>query len=257
MAVYRFPRDVSKSHFMRIGLVSFRNRGQVGFAQSASRLSFTNASQSTVDTINLYIPPTLEYNLGNSWEIAEFTFTGQFFEEARASAIDAGDVPGTVQSIGKGVYNIASTFFRQTAGDTLQSQIQRDIINPFKEPIYRGVEPRSFRFSHVLVPQNEGDCEEIVNIIKALRSHAAPRSVENNSRLTYPGEFVISFHSPNQSENRFLPKIGVCVCNSVGVNYSPDGIFSAYKNGHPVKVRLDLAFTEVEFITQQSIQEGF
>jgi len=72
-----------------------------------------------------------------------------------------------------------------------------------------------------------------------------------------PSEFDITFYQ-NGRENTNIPKINTCVMEKIEVDYSPTGgMFSTFRNGHPVAVRLSMAFREVEIPHKARIEQGF
>jgi hypothetical protein len=101
-----------------------------------------------------------------------------------------------------------------------------------------------------------------------LRFHQAPESQKstNGYFLIPPSEFDIRFFYRG-TENPNIQKIGVCVLESINVNYAPNG-FSAYEvpnqpgrlggTGMPVAIQLSLQFKETELRTKNSykIEDG-
>ena len=80
--------------------------------------------------------------------------------------------------------------------------------------------------------------------------------------LQYPSEFIIEFlhgQDGNVERNENLPRIGACALTNVKVTYGPDGYFNTMKGtkGKPSEITMELAFTELEVLTGQHIQDGF
>lgn len=95
------------------------------------------------------------------------------------------------------------------------------------------------------------------NIIKQLRRFAAPKQNENNILLfDTPAEWEIQFYFHGQ-ENTNIPKIARSVLTDINVDYSPQGEWSTFRNGHPVACMLQLGFNEMEIMTRQHIEKGY
>jgi hypothetical protein len=142
------------------------------------------------------------------------------------------------------------------------------VQNPMLEVLYSSPSFRTFRFDFQFFPRSEKESLEVQQIIKTLRFHQAPEglSVSNGFFMVPPSEFNISFYY-NGQENPNIPKLGICVLESLTVDYAPSG-FSAYEvpgqsaklggTGMPVAIRLSLQFKETEIRTKSSykIEDG-
>ena len=152
-------------------------------------------------------------------------------------------------------------------GDLISSAVQKaptmasmagKPINPGIEVIYATTKRRSFNFTFLMAPSSEDESNKMKNIIKNLRMYAAPEliGVTNGSVMRAPAEFAIKFFHKN-GENENIPKIRRCVLDRVTVNYSPNGEWSTFSNGHPVSCMLMLNFQELEFIHRDLVSQGF
>ena len=136
------------------------------------------------------------------------------------------------------------------------------VQNPMIEMIYSAPDFRTFRFDFMFYPRSQKEGREVQNIIRTLRFHQAPESQKstNGYFLIPPSEFDIRFFYRG-TENPNIQKIGVCVLESINVNYAPNG-FSAYEvpnqpgtlggTGMPVAIQLSLQFKETEIRTKNS-----
>jgi hypothetical protein len=57
--------------------------------------------------------------------------------------------------------------------------------------------------------------------------------------------------------NKRLPQIYNCVCTNVQTNYTPEGFWTALRDGTPVSYGLTLAMTETKKITQKDVKDGY
>jgi hypothetical protein len=136
------------------------------------------------------------------------------------------------------------------------------VQNPMLEMIYTTPSFRTFRFDFQFYPRSQKESEEVQNIIRELRFHQAPEGLvaSNGFFMVPPSEFGINFYY-NGIENPNIPKLGICVLESLTVDYAPGG-FSAYEvpgqpatrggTGMPVAIRLSLQFKETEIRTKAS-----
>lgn len=158
------------------------------------------------------------------------------------------------------------------------------IANPFKRILFNGVGFRTFEFTVEMRPVDLEGCIVASSIIKNIKAYSLPELVAQNTFLSYPSVFRIHFYSPSGvgidqvssinptavppitqdiprdaggidslEENKYLPRLRPLVCTRVNCNYTPDGVFAAFKNGAPVGISLGLAFSEIEILTKSRV----
>jgi hypothetical protein len=74
--------------------------------------------------------------------------------------------------------------------------------------------------------------------------------------MNYPQEFHIQFltdTSGSYAPNLHLPYLKPAVCTAVETNFTPDNIWSAYKDGAPVAITLGLTFSEMELVMAEDV----
>lgn len=124
--------------------------------------------------------------------------------------------------------------------------------NPYMEMMFSGIGFRQFKFDFVFHPRHKSEIREVGKIIQAFRQHSRPNWVGNmlgKSFMEYPQEYQIHFLTDvkgNWMPNQHLPKLKPCVCSNVETNFTPNNIWSAYKDGAPVAITLGLSFQEKE-----------
>jgi hypothetical protein len=131
-------------------------------------------------------------------------------------------------------------------------------INPRVEVMFSNTRLRQFMFEVLMAPRNQKESETIQEIIKTLRYYSAPE-LGGGLSLTWipPAEFDITFYNKGE-ENTKLPRINTCVLDRIDVDYAPHGgMYSTFSNGHPVSVRMTLAFTEIEVNHKLRVLQGF
>lgn len=131
-------------------------------------------------------------------------------------------------------------------------------LNPQVELLFKNIQNREFLFDYKFAPRNKKEADVIKEIIKKFRFFAAPE-IPTNSNGRYfipPSEFDIEF-MVGQSRNTSLPRVSTCVLQGIDVNYGSAGQWTAFQDGMPVEISLQLRFKEVEIMHKKLIDEGY
>lgn len=131
-------------------------------------------------------------------------------------------------------------------------------INPRVEVLFTNTPQRQFNFEFLMAPKSENESKVMKSIIEVLRFHAAPELSSLGFIPTFipPAQFDISFFNKG-SENLNIPRINTCVMERIEVDYAPTGMYSTFRNGHPVAARLSMSFRELEILHKARITQGF
>lgn len=131
-------------------------------------------------------------------------------------------------------------------------------INPKIEVLFKNTSLRSFQFDFMLAPTTAQETQTIHDIIKILRTEAAPSKSSTVSGFVWkaPSTFNISFWH-NGQENAALPKLKECFLEQVDADFAPTGGWATFKNGYPVAVRLQLRFRERLPISREDVEQGY
>lgn len=138
------------------------------------------------------------------------------------------------------------------------AQVMGSPINPTVEVMFSTTALRHFTFDFLFAPRNDEESQNLREIIAQLKFHSAPEINPTTMGATWipPAEFDITFFK-HGVENRNISRINTCVMENMEVDYHPSGIYSTFRNGHPVQVRMRLQFKEVEPIHKQRVLQGF
>jgi len=133
--------------------------------------------------------------------------------------------------------------------------------NPFVQVFFTAMGVRTFTYNFNFAPRNAAETAEVQQIIQLFRFHMAPELQGTNSRyLTLPSEFDIHYMYKAEDgqgyENDYYNRIGTCVLENVGTNYTPNGVKS-FGDGAPTAIKMDLTFREIETLTKEKINEGY
>ena len=142
--------------------------------------------------------------------------------------------------------------------DTYLARTGGKVLNPNAEMLFQGPTIRSFPFSFLMVARSQREGQEIRKIIRFLKLGMAPK-FRNTTYLANPDIFTLHYkNGPGKKDeldtvNKFS-KGGLALTN-MNVDYAPNGYWSAYRDSHPVALRMDLEFTELRPIYYQDQED--
>lgn len=119
-------------------------------------------------------------------------------------------------------------------------------LNPKKQAIYNGIDPRSFGFDYTFVAHSAKEAETIEKMLSDLVYCTLPSEAEDKLFFEFPYEWEIKFHNV-----RGYPKLSSCVCNSISVNPGTSNA-QLLDSGHPIQMNLTMSFMETSLRTKQS-----
>ena len=245
--------------------------------QTAVKGSLAMSPQTTNPraVISLYMPDTLNAGYHSSYDepSLEEAF-GSTIQGLRSLSKTAGqfaqgaDLKSVISS-DPGVINLQAKLAGLAAGlaggdakttQALVLQAKGYAINPQVQMLYRGIELRSFQLSFIFTPKSADETEQVDKIISMFKYYSSPalqagsQTQTDSMFLIPPALFNVNFMI-NNGENRYLPKYGDCVLDSLEVNYAPNG-WSSFESGAPVQTTLSLNFRETQIIDKTKLQNG-
>lgn len=247
-------------------------------------LNFDAPVTDTVAVISLYMPDTMQSIYGATYDTISITGDlGAGVRGVQAVAAGAGDISknfnggGNASSVAPATITLLSSILG-TAADKIGINLQNigDLlikgqgfgINPQLQMIYRGTNFRSFQLSFMFSPKSEDEAETVDAIINTLRYHFAPTLANggvssNDSMFLIPPSIFNVVFKLKSNENKFLPKYGDCVLESIDVDNAPNGSFVAYDRGPkgrgegaPIQTRLTLQFKEIVIVERGLMKQG-
>ena len=246
--------EVSKVDKLRYG-------ASPGAGQQRSIFSVPRGSRRIVESIALYMPSPLVFNTQHAYEEISLTAlagkVGVAALGATGAAIGAwNSVRRATTASGVGLFSAAGQAIGQSVGTI--AQLTGNPINPAVEILFATTPVRQFTFEVLMAPRNERESETMKEIITTLRFHSSAELNPVTRGLTWipPADFDITFFNKGV-ENFNILRINTCVLERIEVDYSPTGVYSTFRNGHPVAARLSLGFREVEPLHKQRILQGF
>lgn len=243
--------QVSKMDVLRFG------QNVTGGLQSPL-LSIPQNTTRIQESIALFMPTPLVWNDQNVYEEVSLT--------ALAGRVGIGTVSvisGIVNTITGGIANDLLAAARPLATGAGQvigtaASVMGNPINPAVEVLFANKAQRQFVFELLCAPRNEVESISLKKIIKTLRFHGSPELNPRTAGLTWipPATFDITFFNKG-AENTHILRINTVVLERFETDFAPTGIYSTFRNGHPVAVRISMAFRELEVIHKQRVLQGF
>lgn len=216
-------------------------------ATQREALAIPRSTRRIKESIALHMPNGgLVYTEDNKYEEVSMTALGAGLVASAAKFAGdsfAGKALNVVNAIGTGISN--------------GSKLAGYPINPRVEVLFATRPQRQWMFEMFLAPRTPTEATTVKTILDTLRYHAAPELGPGGFWFVPPAEFDITFYRQG-GENRNLPRINTCVLERIDVDYAPQsGIYSTFKNGRPLAVRLSLGFREIEILHKRRVLQGF
>jgi hypothetical protein len=169
------------------------------------------------------------------------------WEEAEGLLLGAG-----VGAVARNVINKV----KDTAGDLLKGGefVKGVTINDYASSHYEGTEFREFTFEFTMIPNNESEANNIINIIKFLKKHSLGTLTDvkkvgalGTLGLKYPAYWEIDIVFPRNARSKMLDLIKFKELVMTNVTHSEfQDISTVFKSGHPIKVDVSVSFKELE-----------
>ena len=132
---------------------------------------------------------------------------------------------------------------------------------------------REFSFAWKMSPRSREEAIRVNNILRFFKQGMAPKKgITDNSRsgggsffLGTPNIFALNFKTARTNNsfweildrNDSVMRIKDCACTGAAVNYTPEGMWSAYEKGQPTSVTLTLRFSELEPIFDTDYADNY
>lgn len=225
---------------------------KIGNFFESSGLNFQPKRTNPIGTIALYMPDTLNFNYGVSYDDS-ISATGAIGSLAQ-SVVDKLIPQKSLSKLGAAI-----TSGVEASGSLAQLGLQKAgyAINPQLQVLFQGIGFREFQMSFTFTPYSKDEAVMVEKIIKSFRQNAAPKITTEAAGMFFvpPASFGIKFLF-NGDENKHLNRIQDSVITNIDVNYAPQG-WSAYDDGVPVQTTLSLTFKELTLNDSAQIQNGY
>lgn len=145
--------------------------------------------------------------------------------------------------------------YKENSQQVLASQ--RIAQNPMKEVLFTGMDFRDYSFNWILSPKNASEAAQIREIIATLRYYALPELALGRLYFIFPGVFGFEF-MVGKEPNKWIPRIGTSVVESINVDYSPNGsgTWSSFAMGIPAFIRISLKIKEIQIVDRTRVDHN-
>jgi hypothetical protein len=237
-----------------------------------TKIGFGRKTHRTALAIRLYMPDTLSWSFANSFRdvnlsglpgvgIASAIASIPALHDSMTKSHQDGSIMGLLASLDSPAMRSASGPLAEIVGQAVPELGVNGALsaigvalNPQVDVIYESPSLREFMFDFLFAPRSEGEAEDVAEIVKQFKFHAAPEMLSGGIGIgryfVPPSEFDIEFSVST------IGRISTCVLQNITLDYASSGA-AFYSNDRPVYTRMTLQFKELEFITKELINEGF
>ena len=151
-------------------------------------------------------------------------------------------------TVGSAILNAAGV---QVSPESILSRGIGIIPNSNMERLFNGVALRDFNFSWKMSPRDEEEAKQVKAIIRFFKQGMAARTIKNTAGerslfLGTPNIFRLQYRTSEGKIIEGVNRIKPCAITGTSVNYTPDGVWSAYDEGQPVSTILSIRMEELE-----------
>ena len=292
--VYRYPFDINLNQdHIKISKYQYRRPGDSGNSPQASRPKDNVIDESIpLGSAILPMPKVVDTN-GAEWGKSDLnifglaaigTIAGAEDVLKKLGAFNADNLNEDEQNVFKNIKKaftqetdrertstlrslggalgtaIAADITAQALGqnigqNNLLARLGRGALNPNAELLFQGPVLRDFNFDFLMVARSDREGQEIRKIIRWFKEGLAPK-FQNSTFLQTPDIFKLEYQRGKKTlktVNQFSP--GGLALRTIGVDYAPNGYWSAYRDSQPVSVRISVNFAELRPIYQQDQEQ--
>lgn len=223
----------------------------VGLSKDGNRASLMNTADSQVE-IALHIPLTLEQDTKVSYSKKDVG--------SLARGVQSGGAGGFISGMVQGLSQAAQKMLNSMTGNAMFI-MQGKAVNPMQEMALEGVDFRTLSFSYTMSPSSKEEADMINEIVYYFKTAMLPDTYpalgagqsDAEGFFNYPNTWEAVLEGPIATKvDGYLPM----VLNSCKVTYEGDSTsMTYYEDGQPTSIKMDLEFTELKILTQESYQE--
>jgi hypothetical protein len=233
-----------------------------GLGLRNSELQLSPQTTTSRGSISLYIPETMNFTYGASYNQASLTsIAGQGISSILGGIGGAVSqfVPESKSNTGKALSSFAGGVAGAVSAEAVNVALKSVglAINPKLQLLFESIGFRSYSMSFTFTPYSQQESEAVTKIINTFKQYAAPRVVKgatNGMFFIPPAIFEPKFYF-NGSENKKINAVKPSVIENIDVNYAPNG-WSTFGDGAPVQTTLTLQFKETELLDRDTLVTG-
>jgi hypothetical protein len=200
------------------------------------------------------LPDAIMDEVGVEWSVEESNQMAM--RQMLTTLVQEGVVAGATELYDKATDSI-SNFISNITGGAGTFRDQGTAKNTHQELYFKGLNFRQFSFKHKMMPTSKKESLEAKQIVDTFQYLASPGYAKSKSHFTYPSQWEVHFlfrKDNTMVQNQHLTRIGRCVLDKVGVNYTSEGTYQSFAGGQPTSIELELSFKEIDLVTKESLK---
>ena len=150
----------------------------------------------------------------------------------------------------------------QVSPEALMARGLGVVPNSNMELLFQAPALREFAFSWKMTPRDDYEAKKVRHIIRFFKQGMAARKMGEAGTtagtkslfLGTPNVFHIQYKTNRDEDIEGVNRIKTCAITGCAVNYTPDGVWSAYEEGQPVSTVMSLRMQELEPIYDTDYQ---
>ena len=233
---------------------------------NGERISDFTRRATLTDVIALYLPSqTLQETFQNDYSELSMTDTlgmlGMGLEAGSSLLETFNGTEGAGKDLRPYIVRAIGDAIGGKASQASEALIQAGgyATNPQLEILYKGSKFRTFDFRFEMMPRSRKEADEILEIVRKLKYHAAPEYRQGQGRFWVPPSFFDININFGMVENERIPmKLSTCVLTGIDLDMSSgaDQMIS-FSDGGPVQIQMQLRFTELEIMHKSLRKLGY
>ena len=125
------------------------------------------------------------------------------------------------------------------------------VPNANLELLFKSPTLREFQFNWKMTPRSREEAKTVRNIIRFFKQGMAARKLSGKAGmrslwLGTPNVFHVQYKTNEELDIEGVNKIKTCAVTGCAINYTPDGVWSAYEDGQPTSTVMTLRMQELE-----------
>jgi len=232
-------------------------------------------TRAAVASISMYMPSQVATTYGAQYTDTKMgLFTGDalnVFDNLTSSGADGLSASKSINKVFTDLLPQSLALFTQSTLGILpglgglreaRGIMTGEIISDRLELAFKGINKRKFQYTFKMIPKSATEAAEIKDIITQFKKNMLPEFAggdKTGRRFVVPNTFTIQYMYDSK-ENSFLHKIGECVLENMTVSYGGDKYRTYTPQGDgapPIETTITLAFSEMDLVTRENIEEGF
>lgn len=184
--------------------------------------------------------------------VGDLSAAGQSVMDKVESQYNAGGVMGIMKNVTGSALALTPGISDSGPGKYFQANMGV-VRNPHLTTLFEGVKLKNFTFVWKLSPKSQDEAREMNSMIQLVKQYMHPALLANGFALEYPYLATVNFNTGDSSKF-IMPNVGYSFLTGLDIDSSTAGIPAFYKDGQPVTITLQMAFTEINIRTREDFQ---